>query len=206
MVSQAVPGHAICVNLSIHRDGFVGVNKHVGLSLLLFRAFHPDEKDFAQKLIVADQVPYEARLPKGMEMQDISDLHILYGALGRAAANDMEGRMLEAGVIPAMATDMKNFTHGRHVFLTRHPQSTILMLVSPRDELFVGAMLKLIPSNRPVIIIRTERSDMLGALQLMICTFYLSIDICAPRGINPFSPGAPSWGGKLWALKLGAGQ
>ena len=206
MVSQAIPGHAICVNLSIHRDGFVGVNKHVGLSLLLYRAFHPDEKDFAQKLIVADQVPYEARLPKGMEMQDISDLHILYGALGRAAANDMEGRMLEAGVIPAMATDMKNFTHGRHVFLNRHPQSTILMLVSPRDELFVGAMLKLIPSNRPVIIIRTERSDMLGALQLMICTFYLSIDICAPRGINPFSPGAPSWGGKLWALKLGAGQ
>ena len=83
-------------------------------------------------------------------------------------------------------------------------QSTILMLVSPRDELFVEAMLKLIPSTRPVIIIRTGRSDILGALQLMICTFYLSIDICAPRGINPFSPGAPSWGGKLWALKLGA--
>ena len=146
----------------------------------------------------------EPDLSKPFKMQDISDLHILYGALGRAAANDMEGRMLEAGVIPAMATDMKNFTHGRHVFLNKHHQSTILMLVSPRDELFAEAMLKLIPSTRPVIIIRTRRSDMLGALQLMICTFYLSIDICAPRGINPFSPGAPSWGGKLWALKLGA--
>ena len=204
MVKNANPEHAICVNLSIHRDGFVGVNKHVGLSLLLYRAFHPEENGFAAKLLVPTQVPYEARLPEGLQMQDISDLHILYGALGRAAANDMEGRMLEAGVMPAMATDMKNFTHGRHVFLDKHPKSTILMLVSPRDELFVKDMLKLIPSTRPVITIRTERKDMLGALQLMICTFYLSIDICAPRGINPFSPGAPSWGGKLWALKLGA--
>ena len=204
MVKKTVPDHAICVNLSIHRDGFVGVNKHVGLSLMLYRAFHPEENGFAQKLLVPTQAPYETRLPEGMEMQDISDMHILYGALGRAAANDMEGRMLEAGVMPAMATDMKNFTHGRHVFLDKHPQSTMLMLVSPRDELFVKDMLKLIPSSRPVIIIRTERKDMLGALQLMICTFYLSIDICAPRGNNPFSPGAPSWGGKLWALKLGA--
>lgn len=204
MVKNAAPDHAICINLSIHRDGFVGVNKHVGLSLLLYRAFHPEENGFASNLLVPTQTPFEARLPEGMDLQDISDLHILYGALGRAAANDMEGRMLEAGVMPAMATDMKNFTHGRHVFLDKHPHSTILMLVSPRDELFVNAMLKLMPSNRPVIIIRTERKDMLGALQLMICTFYLSIDICAPLGINPFSPGAPSWGGKLWALKLGA--
>lgn len=204
MVQNAAHDHAICVNLSIHRDGFVGVNKHVGLSLLLYRAFHPEEIGFAEKLLVPTQAPYEARLPEGMAMNDISDMHILYGALGRAAANDMEGRMLEAGVMPAMATDFKNFTHGRHVFLNKHPQSTLLMLVSPRDEQFVQAMLKLIPEERPIITIRTECNDMLGVLQLMICTFYLSIDICAPRGINPFAPGAPSWGGKLWALKLGA--
>lgn len=203
MLQNAVHDHAICIDLQLHRDGFVGVNKHVGLSLLLYRAFYPEECGFVEKLFIPTQVPYEARLPKGMEMNDISDLHILYGAFGRAAANDMEGRMLEAGVMPAMATDMKNFTHGRHVFLDKHPQSTILMLVSPRNVQFVQAMLKLIPAERPGITIRTERNDMLGSLQLMICTFYLSIDICAPRNINPFSPGAPSWGGKLWSLKLG---
>lgn len=202
MVKSYNPAHAICVNLSVHSDGFVGTNKHVGLSLLLYRAFHPEETHFADKLLLPDMEPYEARLPIDMSLKDISDLHILYGALGRSAANDMEGRMLEAGVIPAMATDFKNFTHGRHVFLDKHPQSTILMLVSPSDERFVTNMIALIPQERPIIFIRTQRKDMLGALQLMICTFYLSIDICAPLGINAYSPGAPKWGGKMWALKL----
>ena len=202
MVKAYAPEHAICVNLSIHSDGFVGTNKHVGLSLLLYRAFHPEETGFVEKLLLPEVEPYEMRLPEGCTLGNISDLHILYGTQGRAAANDMEGRMLEAGVLPAMATDMKNFTHGRHVFLDKHPLSAILMLLSPRDERFAQDMLKLIPKDRPLIIIRTPRNGMLGALQLMIRTFYLSIDICAPRNINPYSPGAPSWGGKLWALKI----
>ena len=202
MVKAYEPAHAICVNLEVHSDGFVGTNKHVGLSLLLYRSVHTEESGFVEKLLLPDVAPYEARLPEGMTMGDISDLHILFGALGRSAANDMEGRMLEAGVMPAMSTDLKNFTHGRHVFLDRHEHSTVLMLLSPRDEDFAEEMLKLIPKERPVIFIRTGRTDLLGALQLMICTFYLSIDICYPRGINAFSPGAPKWGGKLWALKL----
>ena len=203
MVKAYNPTHAICVNLEVHSDGFVGTNKHVGLSLLLYRSVHTEESGFVEKLLLPEVAPYEARLPEGMTMGDISDLHILFGALGRSAANDMEGRMLEAGVMPAMSTDLKNFTHGRHVFLDKHEHSTILMLLSPRDENFAEDMLKLIPKERPVIFIRTGRTDLLGALQLMICTFYLSIDICYPRGINAYSPGAPKWGGKLWALKLG---
>jgi len=202
MVLDACPEHAVCIALSIDSDGFVGTNKHVAISLLMYRAFFPDETGLADKVLPNLDEPYVSRLPEGMTLGDISDLHVVFGALGRAAANDMEGRMLEAGIIPAMATDFKNFTHGRHVFLDKHPQSTLLMLISPKDEKFVAKMMKLIPEERPVITIRTEREDILGALQLMISTFYLSIDIAAPHGINPKKPGAPKWGGKLWSLKL----
>lgn len=203
MKEYGMERNALCCGLSLHQDGFVGTKKHVGMALLLYRAFHPEETGLVKKLILPEVEPFEVRLPEGMTLADVSDLHILYGALGACAGVDMEGRMLGCGVMPAMATDMKNFTHGRHTFINTRPCSTLLMLLSPKDEKFCTEMLKLIPQDRPVIFIRTNRSDMLGALQLMICTFYLSIDLCAPRGIKAFAPeGTPAWGGKLWSLKL----
>lgn len=202
MVAATNSEHAVCIELSLHKDGFIGINKHIGLALLLYRALHSNETGLTEKLLLPDVEPFEARLPDGMTMTDISDLHILYGALGASAATDMEGRMLEAGVMPAIPTDLKNFTHGRHVFLDKHKNSTLLMLLSPKDEKFAAEMMKLIPKDRPAIFIRTSRTDLLGALQLMICTFYLSIDICAPREINVFKPGVTDWGKKLWSLKL----
>lgn len=195
--------HAMCVNLSLHNDGFVGTKKHVGMALLLYRALCPDAANLLEKLILPEEAPFELRLPDGMKLEDITDLHILYGALGKSAGVDMEGRMLEGGVVPAMLTDLKNFTHGRHTFINSHPQSTILFLLSPRDEKFVGEFLKLLPEDKPVIFIRTAKTDILGALELMIRTFYLSIDLSAPRGINIYSPAArPDWGGKMWSIKL----
>lgn len=203
LMKSVVPENILCVDLSLHQDGYVGSKKHVGMALLIYRALHPEESGLLDKLILPDVEPFEVCLPKGMTMADISDLHILFGSLGQCAAVDMEGRMLECGVVPTMATDMKNFTHGRHTFLNTHPQSTVLMLVSPRDEKFVAEMMKLIPNDRPMLFIRTQRDDLLGALQLMICTFYLSIDICAAKNVNPFKPeGKPEWGGKLWSLTL----
>lgn len=203
LMNAAMPDNTLCVSLPVHQDGYVGSKKHVGMALLIYRALHPEETDLVSKLILPDEEPFEVRLPEGMTMADISDLHILYGALGQCAAIDIEGRMLECGVLPTMVTDFKNFTHGRHTYTNVHKQSTILMLISPRDEAFVKDMLKLIPKDKPVIFIRTKRDDLLGALQLMIRTFYLSIDICAPRGVNPFKPeGKAEWGGKLWSLTL----
>lgn len=201
--NSGIVDHAICVNLSLHKDGFVGTKKHVGMAVLLYRAFYPEAENLVDELILPEEEPFELRLPEGMEPKDITDLHILYGALGKSAAVDMEGRMLEGGVVPAMVTDLKNFTHGRHTYINAHPKSTILFLLSPRDEKFVGELLKLLPKDKPVIFIRTKNEGILGAIELMIRTFYLSIDLSAPHGINIFKPDAtPEWGKKMWSLKL----
>lgn len=201
MMRDCAPDNIMCIDLSIHKDGYVGTRKHVCMALIMYKAFHPEVTDLVEKLILPDVAPFELRLPE-MTPGDISDLHILYGATGRTAAVDMEGRMLECGVMPAMATDLKNFTHGRHTYINTRPGSAILMLVAPQDEKFVKAVTKLIPEDRPMIFIRTQRSDMLGALQLMICTFYLSIELGLARNIDMHSPGTPAWGKKLWSLKL----
>lgn len=202
MQRYAPAENAVTVNLDIHSDGYVGTRKHVCTALLLYRAFYPEENNFVEKLIESDQSPFTLRMPTNMTMKEITDLHILYGALGHAAANDLEGRLLECGVLPAMCTDFKNFTHGRHTYINTRPTSTLLFLVAPQDEKFVAKMLKTIPAERPVIMIRTNRTDLLGALQLMICTFYLGVDLGYAKGVNMHSPGTPDWGVKLWGMKL----
>lgn len=202
LMKEHAPGNIMCIDLSIHKDGYVGTRKHLCLALIMYKAFHPDASNLVEQLILPDVSPFELRLPNEMTLSDLSDLHILYGTTGRTAAVDMEGRILECGVMPAMATDLKNFTHGRHTYINTRPNSAILMLVAPQDEKFVKAITKLIPDDRPMIFVRTQRSDMLGALQLMICTFYLSIELGATKNINMHSPGTPKWGRSLWSLKL----
>jgi len=67
-------------------------------------------------------------LPDDMTLADIDTLHLLHTGMGEVAAVDLEGRCAECGIVAAMVTDAKNFTHGRHTFVHTHPNNGIVML------------------------------------------------------------------------------
>lgn len=189
-------------NALFSHDEFVGTKKHVALFVLLYRCFY-DNTNLAEQLINEDELPYIADL-QGRKLEDIQYWNILHGGLGEAAANDLEVRLTEGSLAFPMMTDFKNFTHGRHTFYNEHQKETaIITFETQQDSRLAEEIIKRYHAcpdmeNIPIIRIKSDKSTPLAAIELLIKSMYVALDIAIALGLNISKPNAPKLG--LWGM------
>lgn len=183
----------VVLDLSIPKDGFLATN-----SLLAFSA----------SLCVG----YGSEIPEGSVGQlpkvpaalfDKDTLVVLYAGWGRLAALDIESKCSEAGLTNVLMADLRNFGHGRHVWLDKRGGSTgVLAAVDHEWVDLANDTLSLIPQAVPKAILSSPTAGPAGGVELLQQAMQLVEQIGSAKGIDPGRPGVPNWGRQLYHLTV----
>ncbi len=182
------------------RDGYLATNSLVVFSILMLRAFgHPTPTvELVTNLSERAQQRWKETtlLPTGA-----SYYLALFGGWGRPAAIDFESKFSEAGLGGVMLTDYRHFAHGRHNWIDkRGEQSIIIAFFTPDSSDLAKRTLALLPPSTRIIKFETHDSGPIGALELLLDVFQFTLYVGQKVGIDPGRPRVPSYGGKIYHL------
>ena len=135
------------------------------------------------------------------KFRNVDGLLILHDAYGKPAAMDAESKMHEAGLVPVQLADYRNFAHGRHNWVSKHPGTLVLALVTPGSTNLAVATLEKIPGKNRVAMV----SDVAGpevALYLLLTIFHVVKFFGISSGIDPGDPKPPKFGRNLYHMDV----
>jgi hypothetical protein len=187
-------------------EGFVATNSILAQTILMKRAY---EMAFAgtgssvtqtleDPVIVSWLSDLEATIRRiGIRRH----LLVLFGGLGRPAAIDLESKFSEVGLASVQLADFRNFAHGRHNWLDKHPSDTLVVSIEVGPESLLAARtLRLLPPEIPVLRISVKQDSHLGAAMAMIAVMRLTGAFGTLRKLDPGRPGVPPYGSRLYRL------
>lgn len=188
----------------VGRDGFLATNTLLGTVVWIFRAWGcrlPHslyDSEYRGVLARMFDSHVSTRLKK---FRDADGLLILYDIYGKPAAIDAESKLHEAGLVPVQLADYRNFAHGRHNWIAKHPRTLVLALVTPSSSNLAVATLEQIPDDCRVAMV----SDIAGpaaALYLLLTIFHVVKFFGISRGIDPGDPKPPKFGRKFYHMDV----
>ena len=175
------------------RDYFISVNSVTANYALALLAFKPNLKP---------NIPHLDFNPQA-DFKNINHFMILYGGWGEPAALDLESKLVESGIATCAVSDYRNFCHGRFIFASNHcgsekksdvpDDNVVVMLITPRELPFAERIMKILPQNCKVVLLKSLYEGAEASLELMIRSSLLVGEIAVQKGVNPLSP--PNYGG-----------
>ena len=185
-------------------DGFISIPNVITNFALLYKAFTGDA-DIVSKLTLS-QKPEENYTYRTVSSPDsesapalseIRHFHVCYGSFGKPVAYNIESDMAEAGLVACMPTDYRNLCHGRFLSISNfvkseeHPQNDValILLITPREEEVCKNLLKYMPPQTPIVVIRTDLTSPLASLDLLYKANRFIADLGEKHlGVNPNDP------------------
>jgi hydroxymethylpyrimidine pyrophosphatase-like HAD family hydrolase len=179
------------------KDGFLACNSLIATCILVGRAFGvwADEARIERALIAEINAP----LPKMPNVTPDSWLCI-HGGWANVAAVDFESKCSEAALRSVLVADLRQFAHGRHVWLAKRPDSVVFSMTDGSREGLADATIRLFPRGTKIIRWSVQSSGPEAALLLMLRGFNLVAKIAETKGIDPGRPGVPEFGSRLYNL------
>lgn len=183
------------------KDGFLATNSLIAMMLALLGMSAKDNRgiQIAELCKSATEVanaenPIEFR-------QSEPEVIIIYAGWAGSAALDLESKLSEAALAPAMLCDIRSFGHGRHLWLAKRPAKTLIVtLEDEQHERLFGKTLALIPSEVQVIRLKSHCSGPSVAIDLTLRVFGLVRDFGNWLDIDPGRPSVPEFGRKIYHL------
>lgn len=190
----------------VGRDGFLATNSLLAFVLQTHRAYTAAFPGIEAGALPAD---WSAFAGDGLSLSGAgprqlgaaTTLIVLHGYTTRAAAVDLESKGTEAGLLHVQLADYRNFAHGRHHWLAKHPETAVLALVAPEDSELAERTLKILPRSIPQSQMTIEDRGFRGGLRALVDIMRLVQEIGLAKGIDPGRPGVPDFGGKLYSLR-----
>lgn len=186
-----------CFSIPNGKDGFLAVNSTIAMFTIMKKLLSYDGKpEFGESGELQ-------RKSKEVHMERIRTLMVLYGGWGKPAAFDLESKCSEAGLYGVQCADYRNFAHGRHNWIDKQKEHTMVVALSTKqEERIKKRTLRLLPDEVEVIELSSEKTSIDAAFDLMIQVFYLVNWLGKTRGIDPGRPQVPEYGGKLYSLQV----
>lgn len=172
------------------KDGFLAVNSTLCAVVLLKKVINA--KDF-----FFNWTPLPEEVYKCLRTESIIALG---GRWSLPVISDFESKCTEAGLINVMPADFRNFAHGRHHWLAKHPDTSVICFVADREIDIAQKTLRILPSNIKSCIISTKYAGINATIDLLIQLFLLVQYIGQTKGIDPGKPGVPQYGSRLYRL------
>ncbi|HQT22943.1 MAG: hypothetical protein B7X86_07510 [Sphingobacteriales bacterium 17-39-43] len=187
-------------NIPSGKDGFLATNSLVAFFGILYKIFNPEvnttNKLTEDTIFLNDLQLFISRISPDFTFTT------LYGGWGQPIAVDIESKLAEAALADVLISDYRNFGHGRHHwFDKRKSNSAIIALITPDEEKLAEKTLALLPSDIPILRIKTNFTDAFASIDLLVKSFYLISELGNIQNIDPGRPGVPAFGSKLYNLK-----
>ena len=172
------------------KDGFLAVNSTLCAIMLL-------------KKVINEKVPYFnwSYLPEEVyKCLQTESIIALGGRWSLPVVSDFESKCTEAGLINVMPADFRNFAHGRHHWLAKHPATSVICFVTDNELDIAQKTLHILPANIKNCIISTKYVGINATIDLLIQMFLLVQYLGEVKGIDPGKPGVPQYGSRLYRL------
>ena len=192
---KAAPERGFLVPMKGVRDGFVSTGTSIAYFALLVRLFQDSVR--LDKYRSVPEAPFRLRLKDGTPLDTkafrmVTNYIILSGSWGRPVALNLEGKLVETGVAGAEVYDFRNYCHGRFIYTSNHLEdSAVVKLVSPSEKELSGRIREFLPAKTKLVLIETECNAPESALDLLIRSTELFLELCNECGADPASPSNP---------------
>jgi hypothetical protein len=187
-------------------EGFVAVNSILAQVIIMKRAyeaaFHLPGESLSQALEDPMTSNWLADLDVSIARIGVRrHLIVLFGELGKPAAMDLESKFSEVGLASVQLADFRNFAHGRHNWLDKHSNDTLVVSIEVGQEADLATRtLRLLPVEIPVLRVSIKQESHHGAAIAMVAVMKLTGAFGLLRGLDPGRPGVPSYGSRLYRL------
>lgn len=181
------------------KDGYLAVNSSIAMFTIVKKIMEELENNTTRTI---DFDTRDEVLPFLAQTESISNFVVLYGGWGTPAAYDFESKCSEAGLMSLQFVDYRNFAHGRHNWLDKNRDSTMIVaLITPQDKMICNKTLQKLPEYLPRVLLGTENKGSIAALELLIKVFYAVDYLGERKGIDPGRPHVPEFGSKLYNIR-----
>ena len=193
-----------------YADGFLAVASLCASCLLLLRAYRAvtgvSESDLPSSLhdLIDSATSLESLDALAEMIEPLAKreyVSILYTPSLSPAAVDLESRFVEAALGALHIADLRNFGHGRHVWLAKRAKDTaVLALIGDHLDALATKTLKLLPPTASAARIGFTGPWDVQALAGILVGLHVAKSAGRIAGIDPGKPGVPSFGRSLYRL------
>lgn len=202
-------------HLPCGNDGFLATNSLLAFSVIFYRAYCAtvEKKANLPKSLSALLKTVLAQSGSLSRIRELikphwkcSAIHVLYSHRLKPAALDIESKFIEAGLMSAHLSDIRNFAHGRHHWFAKHADSSgIIMLSGLHDKELATQTLDLLPIGIPKLHLSFRPLEGLDTIAGLVLSLYFTLWLGTERGIDPGCPGVPDFGWKIYRLAANPG-
>ncbi len=203
IVNGFARGFCFDFGLPSGKDGFLATNSLLAMSVIALRAFGYDRDTLPPSFPSRQSISRKngsKRSRKVGGLRDVPNLVVLHGAHSRSAAFDLESKLVEAGLVSVQLADYRNFAHGRHHWLAKHPDSSVVAFASKEERLLADRTLRLLPHNISWQLIATQTPGYASWVELQAAVFELVSEFGDAKSIDPGRPGVPAFGRRIYHL------
>ena len=116
------------------------------------------------------------------------------------AVTDFESKCTEAGLINVLPADLRNFAHGRHHWLAKHPNTAVICFVSRNELALAQKTISILPRQIKKCIIVTDSSGLEATNEMLLSVFQVVQKLGELKQIDPGKPGVPRFGSQIYRL------
>ncbi|WP_262267348.1 MULTISPECIES: hypothetical protein [Microvirga] len=181
------------------KDGFLATHSLLMNAVLVARALDPDAVPGTMEEIVPKAgVDILLHDPTGDALRRSTAI-IAYDPLLKPAASVLETNLWEAALCNAQLVDLRNFAHGRHVWLHRRAAETVLIgFVSPTGEPLWTTIEAAVPAAIPRVKVQIDSARPGGPISALLAAYELTRGIGQAQGVDPGRPGVAEFGRALY--------
>jgi hypothetical protein len=174
------------------RDGFLATNSLVAFMVLLARLFGEP--------VGKVQATEEWDLGFASSL-DSKTLIVIHDAAQKPVAVDIESRFSESALGNVQVSDLRNFAHGRHVWLAKRATQSVVLILSTRESRDLAkSTMALLPPDVAVHHWAFDGEASATVMDGVIASMELASATARVIGRNPGRPGVPDWGSRLYGL------
>lgn len=197
-------------DLPVGKDGFLATNSLLASATLLVRSYveligaaMPLPRTLSS-LLRGDPDRVYAKFDRLCRpLWARQHLIVLHGPETHAAAIDLESKLTEAALGAVQLADYRHFAHGRHHWLAKHGDHTgILAILTRADRELAERMLSLLPRGVPVVRLHAHGTGVIANLAALVQVMMVTGTAGSARGIDPGDPGVPSFGRKVYHMRV----
>lgn len=207
---SAAGGSVFAFPLSGGKDGYLATNTLLADVVLIARAYSmmidsslaPNFPSTLNQYLVAqssfdDWSNNEA--PSFASLLKFPTVSVIYDPELKAAAVDLESKLIEAGITNVHIADFRNFAHGRHFWLARKNDSTAaIALVGDSCVNLWKSVSGVLPNTVTIAGLRFSGRYPLNAIAAVAAVMHLVKVAGQQHGVDPGKPDVPPFGRAIY--------
>lgn len=128
---------------------------------------------------------------------------VTYSPLLYPIAADLESKLSESALLNCQLTDLRSFSHGRHLWLAERPKDiVVLALIEPTLGELWNRMCKLFPNGLPTLTMSLSGATPRELITGLVGQMHLVQAIAKKMGKDPGRPDVPQFGRDIHYLNL----